>query len=137
MPTKNPTPEQRAEWEAGRRRKRSSVSLDPRTTEALERLTDEWRRIPLSAAIDLAVTGYDSHERGEAHAVSIAVAASLLNVSPRWVEGLIESGDLHAVDDQIRVDELREYKRRRDAATSESLRELVRLTEEVGGYEDD
>lgn len=58
MPTKNPTPEQREQWEAGRQRKRLSLSLAAQTLETLERLSAE-REVPISRVVDEAVAVLD------------------------------------------------------------------------------
>lgn len=59
MPTKNPTPEQVAAWEAARSRRRTNLTLAPETLEALERLSAE-REVSISRVVDEAVAAFDA-----------------------------------------------------------------------------
>lgn len=58
MPTKNPTPKQREAWEAGRRRRRASLTLAPETMRTLE-LIAEAEGVSLSRAVDLLALEHD------------------------------------------------------------------------------
>lgn len=66
-------------------------------------------------------------------------AARMLNVRDEYLEGLLESGDipyrsagtLRLID----LEDLLAYKRVRDAQTRDALRELTRLSQEMGFYQ--
>jgi hypothetical protein len=69
-------------------------------------------------------------------------AAEILNVSVGYVHSLIIRGILNDYSDSmveysLSLDKVVEYKNTSDIQTREALRELVRLTEEYGGYDED
>jgi excisionase family DNA binding protein len=73
--------------------------------------------------------------------LDLVTAARELNVGVDHLEMLLASGRLpHVSVDgarRVRRDDLLSFKAVRDAERREGLRELTRLTEEVGGYEDE
>lgn len=66
--------------------------------------------------------------------------ANILNVSRQYVVQLLDAGDIPyrrtGTHRRVRMEELLAYKRRRDRTRDESLDELTRLTQELGGYEE-
>jgi excisionase family DNA binding protein len=65
-------------------------------------------------------------------------AAELLDVSRQYLCRLLDRGDIPFVrvgkHRRIRVEDLMRYRERRDAARREKLRELTRLSQELGLY---
>lgn len=66
-------------------------------------------------------------------------AAEILNVSVDYVKKLSQSNKLpfHGHPDYFRLDVVLDYKKQHDYDRRRDLMELVRLTEEHGGYDND
>lgn len=70
--------------------------------------------------------------------ITIEQAAETLKVSIRYVVQLLDEGQLpyHEVGSnrRIRLSDLMEYKKKRDAARRKAMEELYRISEEAGLY---
>ena len=67
-------------------------------------------------------------------------AADLLNISRQYLVRLLEEGKIPYTRTgkhrRLRIDDVVAYKQARDRERSESLDELARLSDELGGYDE-
>jgi hypothetical protein len=95
----------------------------------------------LRAAMRLLASGQPVTVLPAEEGVTRAEAANFLNVRPEYIDRLLESGELSTMtskrEQQIRIGDLLAYRQRRRERERAGLRELTRMSEELGMYDPD